>query len=290
VLFIVFPAETHALPRSLGCLLISLILATLAPTPSVGQDAGISSRHNPWARFQIGAWKLVRVSTETLDDAGRVISTNVTETRTSLTRVDADGVVLEVEVGVEIAGKQFTGLPQCVKQGFHGELTGGELTVHPSTTAEVTIEDHKFPCRSQQLELGNSSSRTAINLCYSDSLAPFILRRQSKTSDAANNVLSETLSEVVALDMPQRVLSEIKNVSCIKTVQKTPKGTVTTLAMSSADVPGGVVNQTSKELDPAGRLIRRSTLELLSYGIHAEKERIGLFGRKRTVRVRKSTY
>ena len=79
--------------------------------------------------------------------------------------------------------------------------------------------------------------------------------------------------------MPQRVLTEIKNVSCIKTVQKSSKGTVTTLAMSSADVPGGVVSQTTKEMDPAGRLIRRSTLEFVSYGTRPEKERTGLFRR-----------
>ncbi len=267
-----------------------LLLAALAPCECAGQDIGVSARHNSWARFQNGAWKLVRVSTDTLDDSGRVTATSITETKTSLTRTEADGVVLEVEVGVEIAGKQFDGLPQCVKQGFHGELSGGDVKSQPSVAAEVTIEDHKFPCRSQQVEIGGASGRTAVTLCYSDSLAPFILRRESKTTDAANNVVSETLSEVVALDMPQRVLSEMKNVACIKTVQKTPKGTVTTLAMSSSDVPGGVVSQTSKELDPAGRLLRRSTLELLNYGTRPEKERVGLFGRKRTVRVRKTTY
>ena len=121
--------------------------------------------------------------------------------------------------------------------------------------------------------------------------APYILRRQSKTTDAGGtNVLSETCSDVVALDMPQRVLAEIKNVACIKTVQKTPKGCVTTLAMSSPDVPGGVVYQTTKETDATGRLIRRSTLELLSYGIRPETERTGLFGRKRPPRGRKATY
>ena len=88
--------------------------------------------------------------------------------------------------------------------------------------------------------------------------------------------MSETLSEVVALDMPQRVLSEIKNVACIKTVQKTPRGSVTTLAMSSGDVPGGVVYQTAKEADTTGRLARRSTLELLNYGSRPETERTGL--------------
>ena len=276
--------------RPLACILTPLLLATLAASDGAGQDVGISARHNSWARFQNGAWKLVRVSTATLDESGRVMSTSVTETKTSLTRVEADGVVLEVEVGVEIAGKQFDGLPQCVKQGFHGELAGGEVKSQPSAAAEVTIEDRKFPCRSQQIEISGASGRTAVTLCYSDSLAPFILRRESKTTDTTNSIVSETLSEVVALDMPQQVISEIKNVACIKTVQKTPKGTVTTLAMSSPDVPGGVVSQKSKELDASGRLVRRSTLELISFGTRPEKERIGLFGRKRTVRVRKTTY
>jgi hypothetical protein len=32
------------------------------------------------------------------------------------------------------------------------------------------------------------------------------------------------------------------------------------------DVPGEVVSQSSKRLDPQGRVVRRSTLELVSYG------------------------
>lgn len=275
--------------RSLGWFVRLLAFATLGATVGAAQDVGISTRHNAWARFQNGAWKLVRVSTETLDESGRAISTNVTETKTSLTRVEADGVVLEVELGVEIAGKQFDGLPQCVKQGFHGELVGGEVKFFPPAAAEVTIDDHKFECRKQQIEISGELGRTAVDVYYSDTLAPYILRRQSKTTDSADKVVSETLSEVVALDMPQRVLTDIKSVACIKTVQKTSKGTVTTLAMSSPDVPGGVVYQTTKEADPTGRLVRRSTLELLSFGTRPEKERIGLFGRKRASRLHKST-
>jgi hypothetical protein len=276
------------LRRLSGWLLTLLLLSSLTPRQSDGQDVGISARHNAWARFQSGAWKLVRVSTETLDDSGRVVSTNVTETKTSLTKLEGECVVLEVEVGVEIAGKQFDGLPQCVKQGFHGELCGGDVKLQPSTTAELTIEDRKIECRRQQIEINTSAGTTSVNLCYSDSLAPFILRRESKTTDTASKVINETLSEVVALDMPQRVLTEIKNVSCIKTVQKSAKGTVTTLAMSSPDVPGGVVSQTTKEMDPAGRLVRRSTLEVVSFGTRPEKERTGLFGRKRGARARKT--
>jgi len=274
----------------LGRILTGLALTLFGAQCCAAEGAGISARHHSWARFQPGAWKLVRVVTETLDQGGRVIGVNITETRTSLTRVDADGVVLEVEVGVEVAGKQFDGQPQCLKQGFHGELAGGELKLFPPANAEVSIEDHKFPCRSQQVEVAGPAGRTSVNVFFSDTLSPYTLRRHSKTTDTGGSVVSDTLSEVVALDMPQRVLSDLKNVACIKTVQKTPKGSVTTLAMSSPDVPGGVVYQTTKETDTAGRLVRRSTLDLLSYGTRSESERTGLFGRKRAARNRKTTF
>ncbi len=290
--FYFFPLERAIdLRWRLGGFLIGLVLTTFGAQCCAAEDGGISARHHSWARFQPGAWKLVRVATESLDESGRVNGVNITETKTSLLRVDTDGVVLEVEVGVEVAGKQFDGQPQCLKQGFHGELAGGEVKFLPVAGAEVSIEDRKIPCRSQQVEVAGPAGRTSVNVFFSDTLSPYILRRQSKTTDAhGTSVLSETLSEVVALDMPQRVLSEIKNVACIKTVQKSPKGAVTTLAMSSPEVPGGVVSQTTKETDATGRLIRRSTLELLNYGSRPETERTGLFGRKRPPRGRKTIY
>jgi len=286
-----FSVFDHAVksPLRLQQFLIGLALTVLGAPWCAADELGISARHHAWARFPPGAWKLVRVVTESLDENGHVISVNVTETKTSLLRVDSDGVELEVEVGVEVAGKQFDGQPQCLKQGFHGELAGGDVKSLPSTSAEVIIEDRKIPCRSQQVEINGPSGRTSVVAFFSDTLPPYILRRQSKTTDAGGaNTLSETFSEVVALNMPQRVLTEIKNAACIKTLQKTPKGAVTTLAMSSPDVPGGVVYQTTKETDNGGRLIRRSTLELLNYGNRPETERTGLFGRKRP-RARKTT-
>ena len=267
----------------LGSIMTGLV--TLLAVQWCAAEEGISARHHAWGRFQPGAWKLVRVVTESLDENSRVIASNVTETKTSLLRVDAADVTLEVEVGVEVAGRQFDGLPQRVKQGFHGEMADGNAKFFPATAAEVTVENRKIPCRSQQYEITNSAGRTAVTLFFSDTLPPYILRRESKTTDTAGTgVLNETVSEVIALDMPQRVLLEIKNAACVKTVQKTPKGTVTSLAMTSPDVPGGVVQQTTKETDGNGRLLRRSTLELLNYGLRPETERTGLFGRKRPVR------
>ena len=269
----------------LGWIVAGLVVMTLGAQWCFAEDVAISARHHSWGRFRPGAWKLVRVVTESLDDRGSVTGVNTTETKTSLVRIERDAVVLEVEVGAEVAGKQFDGQPQCLRQAFYGELAGGEVKFFHATSSEVSIEGQKVPCHVQQVDVGTSAGRTSVTLFFSDTLSPYILRRESKTTDAdGTNVLSETRSEVVALDMPHRVLSVPKSVACIKTIQKAPKGEVTTVAMSCPDVPGGVVYQTTKEADASGRLLRRSTLELLSYGSQAERERVGLFGRRRLPR------
>jgi hypothetical protein len=255
---------------------------------SAAQEAGLCARHHAWGRFQPGAWKLVRTVTETLDDQGLVMSTSVTETKTTLTKIEADGVVLEVEVGIEVAGKQFDGQPQCIKQGFHGELASSNVTVKPAVPAQVTIDDRKVDCFVQQVGFSTAHGRTSTSLYYSDTLAPYLLKRKSTTTDPeSQQVLSSTSMEVVALDMPQKVLAGIKSAACLKIVQRHAKGTVVTLAMTSSEVPGGVVSHLSKETDTGGRLVCRSNLELVSYGLQPEEERTGLFGRKRPPRTRK---
>lgn len=265
-------------------ILTVLLAAGLHVGWCIGQDE-VLARHHLWGRFQPGAWKLVRVVTETLDAEGRPTSTSTTETKTTLVKVENDGVTLEVDVGVEIAGKQFAGQPQCIKQGFHGELIGQEVKAKPSEASEVTIGDQKFACRAEQLEFSGPSGKTAVIVYYSDSVSPFVLKRDSKTTDASGeNVLSETTLEVVALDMPYKVMTEFKTSACVKTVQKNAQGTITTLANTCRDVPGGVVHQSSKETDKDGHLVRRSVLELVSYGFQAEEERPGIFGRKRARR------
>jgi hypothetical protein len=265
-------------------------LPGLDPTPGLAQDGGATVRHHPWGRFQPGAWKLVRSVTETLDEQGVVASTSVTETKTTLTKVDPDGVTLDVEMGLEVAGRQFDAQPQCLRQGLYGEAAASDLKVKTPKPAQVTIEDRKILCRVQQVEFSGPNSKTTVNIYYSDTVAPYLLKRDSVTTDAeGKEVLNETSLDVIALEMPYRVLSDIKTTAYIKTVQKHPKGMITTLAVTSPDVPGGVVSHTSKEIDKSGRLIRRSTLELTKYGLVPEAERSGLFGRKWSPRLRKTS-
>jgi hypothetical protein len=251
----------------------------------MAQQNGIMAKLHSWGRFEPGTWRTVRVVTETLNEQGQVVSTSTTDTKTTLIGIDDGGVSLEVETCVEVAGTRFQSKPEVVKQGFYGETTGPNRKLKEPVDGEITIENRKIPCKIQELTTDGPISKTTITLHYSTTVPPHVLKSVSVTADAeGKNTASETDTDVIAVDMPARVHGETRNGAYVRTVYKNGKGTVTTLAVVLPDVPGGVVSQSSKEVDKNGQLIRRSMLELLDYNTDPEKDHSGIFGRKRPPR------
>ena len=270
-------------------LLVALVMSTCPGTVRGGPTA-IGKEHHPWGHFEAGAWKLVRVVTETLDEEGVVTSTSTTETKTTLLKIEEDGITLGIEVIVEVAGKRFEAEPKCVKQGFHGEMVSQDIKIDQPRDAQLTIEGRSIPCRTQRIECSDASNKTVTNVYFSDKVRPRIIKRESVTSDPKGETkTSETTVTVAALDIPCKVLAEMKSSALMKTVNKHTKGVVSTWALICRDVPGGVVEFWSKKVDGSGRLLSRSTLELLNYGLEPEEEPtwIGPLGRKRPLRTRK---
>lgn len=225
--------------------------------------------------------------TENLNEQGAVTQVSTSDSKTTLLDVEDDGVTLEMKVSVEVAGKRFDTEPQTVKQGFHGELQTAALKVKEPTPGEVVVEERKIPCLSRVIESASPSGKTITTIYYSPLVPPYILKRESVTTDpASKTILNETSVSVQSLEMPCKILGCLRGTAQVKTVQKTPQGTIVTLAVICAEVPGGIVSHTSKELDPAGRLTRRSTLELVDFSTEPEKDRSGVFGRKRPARYR----
>jgi hypothetical protein len=270
---------------SRGWTLVVGLVAAMA-SPGMAQEAGATAKLHPWGRFDPGTWKVVRVVTETLNERGQVVSTGTTDTKTTLTDSDNDGVTLDVEACMEVAGKRFQAEPQTVKQGFHGEAATGGLKPKEKdpVDGQVAIEDRKIPCKIQRWELVGGQGKTTIVLHYSATVAPYVLKRECVVTDAEGKTTSETTVEIIALDMPVNVQDEVRSGAYVRTVSKGAKGTTTTLAVVLPDVPGGVVSHSSKEVDRNGRLVRRSTLVLVNYNSDPDKDRTGLFGRKRPPR------
>ena len=161
--------------------------------PGMAQETGIAAKLHPWGRFEPGTWKMVRVVTETLNEQGQVVSTSTTDTKTTLVDVDNDGVTLEVEACIEVAGKRFQAEPQTVKQGFHGETAGPNPKLKEPVDGQVVIEDRKIPCKIQELAIDGPNGKTTVTLHYSTTLPPYVLKRSSVVTDPeGKNTVSET--------------------------------------------------------------------------------------------------
>jgi hypothetical protein len=113
------------------------------------------------------------------------------------------------------------------------------------------------------------------------------LRSETKVVDGEGKPVGPTtVSTVVAVDMPFKVLAETKMAWHLKTIKHAGNRTEITLEVYCPDIPGGLVAHTSKTLDETGKVIERSTLELIDYGIgdgtiqnSSARRRPGLFRR-----------
>lgn len=247
-------------------------------------------RYHPWGSFAPGAWKTVRLVTESLDDRGNVVSVSTTETTTSLTTRDSKGVTLLVEAVVELADKRLKVVPRTVQQDYFGLSAGVPVQLKSVGVIQLDIEGRKVPVQIRQAEETTPAGRTVTTIYFSDQVPPYVLRREARSTDPEGKTqLAETITTVVAVGLPWKVLSEIKQTALVHTVHKEAKGVVETWAVVCAEVPGGVVCQASKEYDETGRLVRRSSLELTDYGLHPSKDTgRGLFHRLRAKRAQKT--
>jgi hypothetical protein len=241
----------------------------------LGDEAGLTKDLHPWGRFDghKGAWKRYRVTTETVDENGQVVNTSVTETKTSLEGVDTDGVTLRVEAVVEIAGKRLPAEPKTVRQSLRGDWANGRVVIRGLGLGQVTIEGQTIACRVEEAEINLPGSKTVTRTFYSRFVPPYVLKRESKTTDLeGRKTLDETTFRVVSFDRPCKIAPHVKRAAWVEAVSTTPNGSTVTRAFTTTEVPGGVVSHTADELDTNGRLVRHSSLVLVGFGLEPEKD------------------
>jgi hypothetical protein len=206
--------------------------------------------------------------TEEFDEQGKLKSVSTTETKTTLVDVGVRGYTLKLEVTVEVAGKRIVAQPRTVRLGYYGETDGQRVVVNGKGEGDLLLGGRKFRCRILEAAINGGDEKVVSRIHYCGSTAPFVLKRETKSTDLEGETVHlHTQEDVVAFEMPHRVVAEIKTVAHVRAVKKHAKGSTYTLEVRCEEVPGGVVSLASKELDATGRLVRRSTSELLDYQV-----------------------
>jgi hypothetical protein len=245
-------------------------LALTARAAPARQPADAPRQQHAWGRFAPGAWKTIRVVTETLDSGGAVASRSMTESTTTLTQADDKSFTLRIESVMEVAGKRIIADPQTLSQRYNGTSPNQTPERRTLPDERLLIDGQEYVCQVEEVTVLGPMSRTVTRTWHAPRIAPFVLKRDSTTTNPNDGALiGRSTQEVVALDMPHKLLDKSLSAAHVKVTQTHDKGTTVTMAITTFDVPGGVVAHTTKELDPTGRVVRRGTLELIDYGLES---------------------
>ena len=251
----------------------AVVAAPLSLKAVAQEEVAFPRRHHAWARFKPGAWKTVRAITETFDKDGKLIGTNVAHTRTSLVRVDGAHVTLRVEGTVNLGGKDFDSDPTESRQRLCGASADQKVTLKVGGKAKVTIDGETYECTVIEAEAIDLEKKTVTTtkIYFSDSVSTHVLRREIVIVDATTKKeKSRTTISAYALDMPQRIFTKVRTTSIFKAVYVNGDTRKITWAVSCADVPGEIVSKSSKVVDKTGRLLSRTTVELIDYDLVPE--------------------
>jgi hypothetical protein len=282
--------ETHAMKPARSILQFAVMLtacacATILPIGAGRGEEPASPRElDVWGRFAKGSWKLTRMISETLDETGKVTGTTATEVRTTITAVTPQLVTLTINVTVDAGGKRYDTEPQTVQHGFYGEGPSQVVHIRELGNSNVTIDGRVYPCQTREVTIDAGRQKTVSKLFHADSQVPYVLRRETTVTDSGNPAANhDETTEIMLLDMPYKVRSEIRPAAFERTVQKNGKGTTISVDATSVEVPGGIVWRTVKELDTQGRVTRRSTMELIDFSAQEEEQnyRPRLYHRRR---------
>lgn len=254
---------------ALGFIALAIVAALPASADEPSDD--LLLKNTGWGRFKPGAWQQVRVTVQSLDAKGNVTGTTTTDRMTTLVGVHPHSVTLELDVTAEVAGKRFDAPLQFITQGCHGEPSGEMTKVRELDPTPSTIEGRTIVCRVREFQISDKDQRRRVVVYYNSDVAPVVLRRRCEASsqDGAKKTV-QTDFDVISLNTPQKVLKQVLPAAVVRTVQKTDSASITTTSAIVPDVPGGIVSSTSQERDSEGRLVRRTTLELVGWGLNVE--------------------
>ena len=245
-------------------LLVSLCCIT---SGVVAQEWILSPDQHGWGRFKPGSWKTVRVITDVLDAEGMVTSTTKTETTTTLFEKKGGNYMLEVKVTVEIGDRRITSDPKMIKRYFRGN---GDSKINLKRLGKAEALDFngtRIPVEKLEVTLRGEIGRRHSVVLFSKEVPPFVFQRKTVLYDKQDKPLYQTQVSVVEHGLAHKVLGETKTVCHIKTVHSQNKKVTTSVEIYCADVPGGIISHRFSETNGDGKVTRRSTLELLDYGM-----------------------
>lgn len=249
-----------------------------APTLSVPAEPEVDNgadvlraevrRTHPWARFEPGAWRRLRVVTESFDAAGESSGVNASERIERLVAVDDETYTLEVENLAPLAGLPTPGAVESRHLSLLTDRSAdlGALAIEEIEPATISFGDVVVPCRTWRATTAGEGATETEVLSLAVGSDPAVLRRTLTTTVGGAPGATVT-ANVSRLDLPALYAERLTRSWRLATTITHPSGSRTDrAAVYSADAPGGLHSESAADYDASGRRTFWSVTDLVESG------------------------
>jgi hypothetical protein len=233
----------------------------------------LTALEHSWGHFAPQSWVRLQKTTWTNQNGLRIA--NVRETKTTLQSVEANGVTLQEVITVDMVGKRVENAPVIRRFDFFQQPIQDYIRIRNAPLSKLIVENQVVPCEVRIYELVTTAGKRTVTVWYSTQLYPYVLRienvlRSLPTEKEPNErILEMAVTEV--LETSAFRLRRSKNGTYrLRTTQKSGNVTAVTDSACSWHIPGGVIQQTTREFEEKNneiREIRTVETRLINYSI-----------------------
>jgi hypothetical protein len=278
---------THSRVQQTIQFLLAMLLAaqwqtTVAPaeTPTPVETASLGRGQNPvsnawtlpaklhhWARFPIGSWREVEITTETYDAEGKLAGQSITTQKEILKAVADDAYVLEVQATVDVSGKRIEGPWNTRVLRLTTDRPQAVLATNHKGVEQLEIESVAVECQIWELQYTEDGRTLLEQISFSDHVFPYVWKREVFADSEKSPLQSLPFDSVttVARGVPFSLEGRILECASQQSTRRRDKGDSQILSLVSPEIPGGEVSSRVTDFDTNGNRIRWSVLKLLAY-------------------------
>ena len=260
----------------MGNLFSGLCWVVLLIAADGGAPTLLTANEHPWGSFQPNSWRIVQtVIISNID--GRAVHSMQT-VKTTLQSIDGNSVTLQESETLNLGGRPVEKKPQIVKYDFFQEPVQENVQVRHGEPVKLMIDRKVVPCAVRIYEQQTTGGRLTTTIWYTPHVYPYVLRveRILRSSPEGGE---HTVGQVPGGQVIRQSVTLVQETSALKTLRSNRRNRTYTLqtterignvtkitdARCSWDVPGGLLESTTREFDAHNREVRRSVSKMTNY-------------------------
>lgn len=232
---------------------------------------------HPWWEFEPGSWRFSRTIIQNRQRGGNPGKTYI-ETNVILHEKSGKALSTVTESYVLLAGKSIKKEPKTTGMDAYGLPPEDPRTIEELPGETLEIEGQSVPCRVLKVISEGKNIRRESRVWFSETCAPYLLRRERKTYRLPENSCCESLVQhVTTRNLQLSVLGKVLTGFIYSQESRFETYISRSEIVASLSIPGHIVTQITHETTLNGCPLQDISTQLLDYGLSNSDRQRGIY-------------